>query len=195
MDIICCVKGPSREFETESEGIIYRFIKNIYSPILFSKVIRALVIPVFVGWLCISIADLPHLKVGLEQDLSMPEDSFVLKYFEVSIRILCIAIDVSPFRSVSMLHQHTIQAIFYIDGECPSCPIHCQVSFPYVLLLMEILLVTISFFLKLKTSKPSKTSLITVSLMADLLLLFLEHYYRVLVLYLYDTQLKVFELL
>lgn len=37
---------------------------------------------VFFGWLCSSIAVAPHIEIGLDQELSMPEDSFVLKYFK-----------------------------------------------------------------------------------------------------------------
>lgn len=36
---------------------------------------------IFYGWLCSSVAVLPHIELGLDQELSMPEDSFVLKYF------------------------------------------------------------------------------------------------------------------
>lgn len=42
------------------------------------------VVLLFLGVFCASIAVTPHLDVGLEQDLSMPEDSYVLKYFKVS---------------------------------------------------------------------------------------------------------------
>lgn len=38
---------------------------------------------VFFGWLCSSIAVVPHIEIGLDQELSMPEDSYVLKYFQV----------------------------------------------------------------------------------------------------------------
>jgi Niemann-Pick C1 protein len=36
---------------------------------------------VFFAWLCISIAVAPKIEAGLDQDLSVPEDSHVLKYF------------------------------------------------------------------------------------------------------------------
>jgi Niemann-Pick C1 protein len=36
---------------------------------------------IFFGWLCTSIAVVPRIEVGLEQDLSVPEDSHVLDYF------------------------------------------------------------------------------------------------------------------
>lgn len=43
--------------------------------------VRIGVMIVFFGWLCASISVAPHIDVGLNQELSMPEDSFVLKYF------------------------------------------------------------------------------------------------------------------
>jgi Niemann-Pick C1 protein len=48
------------------------------------KKVRAGVAIVFYAWLCSSLAVVPSIEVGLDQDLSMPEDSFVLKYFKVS---------------------------------------------------------------------------------------------------------------
>lgn len=43
--------------------------------------VRVTVMIVFFGWLCSSIAVAPRIDVGLDQELSMPEDSFVLHYF------------------------------------------------------------------------------------------------------------------
>jgi Niemann-Pick C1 protein len=48
------------------------------------KNVRAGVFIIFYAWLCTSLAVLPSIEVGLDQELSMPEDSFVLKYFRVS---------------------------------------------------------------------------------------------------------------
>lgn len=47
-------------------------------------VVRVVVVLLFLGVFCASFAVTPQLDVGLEQDLSMPEDSYVLKYFKVS---------------------------------------------------------------------------------------------------------------
>lgn len=46
---------------------------------------RAVVMVVFFGWLCFSIALTPRVEVGLDQELSMPEDSYMLDYFSVSL--------------------------------------------------------------------------------------------------------------
>ena len=47
--------------------------------------VRAVVIVVFTFWLCASVAMVPNIKLGLEEELSMPEDSYMLKYFEVNM--------------------------------------------------------------------------------------------------------------
>lgn len=67
------------------DGLLYKFFKNFYVPALMNKIIRPLVIVIFYGWLCLSIAVLPRIKIGLDQELSMPQDSYVLKYFQVSM--------------------------------------------------------------------------------------------------------------
>lgn len=53
----------------------------LYVPFLMQRKVRITVMLVFFAWLCASISVAPHIDVGLDQELSMPEDSFVLKYF------------------------------------------------------------------------------------------------------------------
>lgn len=65
------------------DGILYKVFKFVYVPMLLKKWVRVVVLIVFFGWLCSSIAVIPHIEIGLDQQLSMPEDSFVLKYFKV----------------------------------------------------------------------------------------------------------------
>lgn len=82
LDVCCFVQGPKAENnDIVSEGILYKFFKVLYVPCLMNKSVRAGVMVVFFGWLCTSIAVLPSIDIGLDQELSMPEDSFVLKYF------------------------------------------------------------------------------------------------------------------
>jgi Niemann-Pick C1 protein len=82
-DILCFMRGSKKDSPTQStkEGVLYKFFKVIYVPFLMKKIVRTVVMVVFFGWLCSSIAVAPHIEIGLDQELSMPEDSFVLKYF------------------------------------------------------------------------------------------------------------------
>ncbi|XP_077294393.1 Niemann-Pick type C-1a isoform X2 [Arctopsyche grandis] len=83
-DIFCCMRGDKRETAVDdvSDGMLFKFFKSIYAPFLMTKTVRAGVMVVFFGWLCSSIAVAPHIEIGLDQELSMPHDSHVLKYFK-----------------------------------------------------------------------------------------------------------------
>ncbi|XP_004853210.1 Niemann-Pick C1 protein isoform X2 [Heterocephalus glaber] len=82
LDILCCVRGADdgRSIQA-SKGCLFRFFKNSYSPLLLKDWMRPLVIAVFVGVLSFSIAVLNKVEIGLDQSLSMPDDSYVTDYF------------------------------------------------------------------------------------------------------------------
>lgn len=52
------------------------------------KFIRPLVVLIFTAWLCTSIVVIPKIDVGLDVELTMTDDSYVLKYFKVIIYLL-----------------------------------------------------------------------------------------------------------
>ena len=106
-DILCCVRaskkaaapsasssascssgdgggGDSGGATTEGAevGTLYRVFKVLYAPFLMKRWVRPAVVVLFFGWFCASLAVAPHIEVGLDQEISMPDDSFVLKYFE-----------------------------------------------------------------------------------------------------------------
>ncbi|XP_033613302.1 NPC intracellular cholesterol transporter 1 [Fukomys damarensis] len=82
LDILCCVRGADdgRGMQA-SEGCLFRFFRNSFSPLLLKDWMRPLVIAVFVGVLSFSIAVLNKVEIGLDQSLSMPDDSYVTDYF------------------------------------------------------------------------------------------------------------------
>ncbi|XP_069696663.1 NPC intracellular cholesterol transporter 1 isoform X2 [Periplaneta americana] len=90
LDLCCFLQGPKAEIDPNSEGILYKLFKVLYVPLLMKKTVRAAVMVIFFGWLCTSIAVIPKLEVGLDQELSMSEDSYVLKYFQNMSRYLSI---------------------------------------------------------------------------------------------------------
>ncbi len=101
-DIICCVRSSKKASssgsaasscsescdgggirgETGGEGTLYRVFKVLYAPFLMKEWVRPLVVVIFFGWFCASLAVAPQIEVGLDQEISMPDDSYVLKYFE-----------------------------------------------------------------------------------------------------------------
>lgn len=89
MDICCCVQCGKQEMHPNA-GILYRLFKDVYGPFITNKFVRPIVIVLFAGYLCSSIAVVPHLYVGLEQQLSMPEDSYVITFFDAQYKYLSV---------------------------------------------------------------------------------------------------------
>lgn len=81
-DILCCIKASKKVESNHSEGTLYKIFKYLYAPFLMKKWVRPLVMIIFFGWFCSSVAVTPKIEVGLDQEISMPDDSYVLKYFE-----------------------------------------------------------------------------------------------------------------
>uniref|UniRef100_A0A452R521 NPC intracellular cholesterol transporter 1 n=1 Tax=Ursus americanus TaxID=9643 RepID=A0A452R521_URSAM len=82
LDVVCCVRGPEDGTSVQaSESCLFRFFKNSYSPLLLKEWMRPIVVAVFVGILSFSIAVLNKVEIGLDQSLSMPDDSYMLDYF------------------------------------------------------------------------------------------------------------------
>ncbi|XP_022613651.1 Niemann-Pick C1 protein isoform X2 [Seriola dumerili] len=81
LDIICCVKMPEGQ-ETKTDGFLFRFFKKVYAPFILKEWVRPIIVAVFVGVLSFSIAVVNKVEIGLDQKLSMPDDSYVLDYFK-----------------------------------------------------------------------------------------------------------------
>ncbi|XP_076547894.1 NPC intracellular cholesterol transporter 1 homolog 1b [Osmia lignaria lignaria] len=86
LDIFCCIKTKRRDSAAEEVeedfGLIHAIFKRFYTPYLMKTPIRILVLIVFVVGLVMHAVLLPNIGIGLDQKLSMPEDSYVLKYFQ-----------------------------------------------------------------------------------------------------------------
>ncbi|KAG1677102.1 NPC intracellular cholesterol transporter 1 [Nymphon striatum] len=80
-DVICCIKSK-KQVTSGGESLLYKFIKNIYSPVLMNNFVRTFVMLAFLGWFCSSVAFVDKLEVGLDQELAVPKDSFVVDFFK-----------------------------------------------------------------------------------------------------------------
>jgi Niemann-Pick C1 protein len=72
---------PCEEHLMEMDGFLFGLFKRYYAPFIMNRHVRPTVIFVFITWLAISIALLPYVKVGLDQNITMPKDSYMLDYF------------------------------------------------------------------------------------------------------------------
>ncbi|CAH2093182.1 unnamed protein product [Euphydryas editha] len=81
-DVFCCAAGTKAADGAAGEGALYNLFRFVYVPFLMKREVRASVMIIFFAWLCSSVAVAPHIDIGLDQELSMPHDSFQLKYFK-----------------------------------------------------------------------------------------------------------------
>ncbi|CAL1281505.1 unnamed protein product [Larinioides sclopetarius] len=85
LDVCCCIrtsKNVSNVKSSLNEGLMFKSIKNLYSPFLMKNSVRYVVMIIFMGWLCSSAAVLDKIEIGFDQKLSVPEDSYMLQYFD-----------------------------------------------------------------------------------------------------------------
>lgn len=62
---------------------LHAFFSEIYSPFLMKDHVRMFVIILFGSWLCSSLLVISSIHVGLEQEVTMPDDSYMTKYFQM----------------------------------------------------------------------------------------------------------------
>ena len=85
-DVLCCKRATKKIDDCDgsdaNEGALYKLFKYFYAPFLMKKWVRPAVVVIFFGWICFSLSTVNKIGIGLDQELSMPDDSFVLKYFQ-----------------------------------------------------------------------------------------------------------------
>ncbi|XP_048518138.1 NPC intracellular cholesterol transporter 1 homolog 1b [Dendroctonus ponderosae] len=86
LDVLFCIKLHTQK--TNKPPIISTFWKEKFTPIIMKFPVRVIILIVFLisTSICVSIA--PSVELGLEQELSMPTDSHVLKYFQYLSKLL-----------------------------------------------------------------------------------------------------------
>lgn len=81
VDVLCCFKLRPATTATRPDDLLTRFMRNYYGKLLCKRSVKATVIVFFTLWSMTSIPFLTSVEIGLDQELSMPEDSYLLKYF------------------------------------------------------------------------------------------------------------------
>uniref|UniRef100_A0A182NDR6 SSD domain-containing protein n=1 Tax=Anopheles dirus TaxID=7168 RepID=A0A182NDR6_9DIPT len=85
LDLVCCVRaskdpnGPAAA--ADGPGWLERVVERFYVPVLRRPRFRLLVLALFLVWGSLSLMVVPSIEPGLDQELSMAEDSHVVKYF------------------------------------------------------------------------------------------------------------------
>ncbi|CAK7209764.1 niemann-Pick type C-related protein 1 [Sporothrix curviconia] len=63
------------------ESLLQRFIRQRYAPTLLKKSVKACILVFFTGLFAAGIALLPYVQLGLDQRVAIPDDSYLIPYF------------------------------------------------------------------------------------------------------------------
>ncbi|XP_055608436.1 NPC intracellular cholesterol transporter 1 homolog 1b [Uranotaenia lowii] len=88
LDLFCCVKSSSKLDKRENVGFLEYLFGRYYAPFLMKRSVRATVLVVFIVISSLSLMVVPNIEPGLDQQLSMPKDSHLVKYFEYMAELL-----------------------------------------------------------------------------------------------------------
>ncbi|KAK9478308.1 sterol-sensing domain of SREBP cleavage-activation-domain-containing protein [Lipomyces japonicus] len=63
------------------DGWLTRFIKFRYAPAILKKEKKAVIFSLFIGIFALALALVPKIKIGLDQRIAIPNDSYLIDYF------------------------------------------------------------------------------------------------------------------
>jgi Niemann-Pick C1 protein len=70
-----------RPYEAAEEGLLQRFIRKVYAPILLRRQMKVAIVVIFVGIFTAGVALIPEVTLGLDQRVAIPDDSYLIPYF------------------------------------------------------------------------------------------------------------------
>ncbi|KAG9245386.1 patched sphingolipid transporter-like protein [Calycina marina] len=73
--------GHCRSSEKQEESNVQQFIRKTYAPTLLGKKVKVAVIVVFLGLFTAGISLMPEVTLGLDQRVAIPDDSYLIPYF------------------------------------------------------------------------------------------------------------------
>ncbi|XP_075414452.1 NPC1-like intracellular cholesterol transporter 1 [Tenrec ecaudatus] len=81
LDVCCCVRSTQPSLPSPQEGFLLRFFRQVYAPVLLHRVTRGVVVMLFLALFGVGLYFMCHISVGLDQELALPKDSYLLDYF------------------------------------------------------------------------------------------------------------------
>lgn len=88
LDLFCCFKTRRAIPKEASQGFLQNIFEKFYTPFLMKLPTRVIVLFIFLIVSCCSLIVVPSIEVGLDQELSMPKDSHIVKYFQYMAELL-----------------------------------------------------------------------------------------------------------
>ncbi|RKP27617.1 patched family-domain-containing protein [Syncephalis pseudoplumigaleata] len=81
--IDCCpwLRVDAVDDKPDSDGFIEQFFERTYAPFLLQRRVKLSVILAFIALFFACITQIPHLTLGLDQRVALPDDSYLIRYF------------------------------------------------------------------------------------------------------------------
>lgn len=67
--------------DQEAESALQSFIRRVYAPFILDRRVKAVVVIVFLGLLTAGVALTPEVALGLDQRIAVPNDSYLVDFF------------------------------------------------------------------------------------------------------------------
>uniref|UniRef100_G3PDG6 SSD domain-containing protein n=1 Tax=Gasterosteus aculeatus aculeatus TaxID=481459 RepID=G3PDG6_GASAC len=81
-ELLCCVSVSTKRPHAANEGFLLPLMRKYYAPVLLHGYTRIIVMVVFIFMFCGSLFLMFNVTVGLDQELAMPQGSYMLDYFQ-----------------------------------------------------------------------------------------------------------------
>ncbi|KAM9216146.1 NPC1-like intracellular cholesterol transporter 1 [Dugong dugon] len=81
LDVCCCHRAKQAPPPSPREGLLLRFFRQVYVPVLLHQVTRVVVLVLFLALFGVGLYYMFYITVGLNQELALPKDSYLLDYF------------------------------------------------------------------------------------------------------------------
>ncbi|XP_037337741.2 NPC1-like intracellular cholesterol transporter 1 [Pungitius pungitius] len=81
-ELLCCVSVSTERPHKANEGFLLPLMRKYYAPVLLQGYTRIIVMVVFMFMFCGSLFLMFNVTVGLDQELAMPQGSYMLDYFQ-----------------------------------------------------------------------------------------------------------------
>ncbi|XP_055525163.1 NPC intracellular cholesterol transporter 1 homolog 1b [Wyeomyia smithii] len=88
LDLFCCIRTKAGSEKGQGSGFLEKFFDRYYAPFLLKNIVRLMVLALFVILSSLSLMVVPNVEPGLDQQLSMPKDSHLVKYFQFMADLL-----------------------------------------------------------------------------------------------------------
>uniref|UniRef100_A0A3Q2T462 NPC1 like intracellular cholesterol transporter 1 n=1 Tax=Fundulus heteroclitus TaxID=8078 RepID=A0A3Q2T462_FUNHE len=120
-ELLCCVTVSKDRPNEPNEGFLLPFMRKYYAPVLLHRYTRITVMLVFIFMLCASLFLMLNVKVGLDQELAMPQGSYMLDYFHYLYKYFEVGVPVY-FVTKKGYNFNTVEGM---NGVCSSVGFHC----------------------------------------------------------------------